>query len=61
MDAHQVVVGLDNGGTSNNATVLDPAGRFLVDGCWRRRAGCTKGPAAAIPAPSSTPSRRAST
>src|SRR5437763_11266067 len=27
----QVVVGLDNGGTSNNATVLDAAGRFLVD------------------------------
>src|SRR5438270_3514022 len=27
----QVVVGLDNGGTSNNATVLDAGGRFLVD------------------------------
>ena len=27
-----VVVGLDNGGTSNNATVLDAAGGFLVDG-----------------------------
>jgi predicted NBD/HSP70 family sugar kinase len=26
-----VVVGIDNGGTSNNATVLDAAGRFLVD------------------------------
>ena len=26
-----VVVGLDNGGTSNNATVLDVAGHFLVD------------------------------
>ncbi|ADG88386.1 ROK family protein [Thermobispora bispora] len=26
-----VVVGLDNGGTSNNATVLDSSGRFLVD------------------------------
>jgi glucokinase len=26
-----VVVGLDNGGTSNNATVLDASGRFLVD------------------------------
>jgi predicted NBD/HSP70 family sugar kinase len=24
-----VVVGLDNGGTSNNATVIDPSGRFL--------------------------------
>jgi predicted NBD/HSP70 family sugar kinase len=26
-----VVVGLDNGGTTNNATVLDSVGRFLVD------------------------------
>ena len=26
-----VVVGLDNGGNKNNATVLDPSGRFLVD------------------------------
>ncbi len=26
-----VVVGLDNGGTTNNATVLDSAGRFLVE------------------------------
>ncbi len=26
-----VVVGLDNGGTTNNATVLDASGRFLVD------------------------------
>jgi glucokinase len=26
-----VVVGLDNGGSSNNATVLDSSGRFLVD------------------------------
>src|SRR5215218_5965630 len=30
-DAPYVVVGLDNGGTSNNATVLDASGRFLVD------------------------------
>jgi predicted NBD/HSP70 family sugar kinase len=26
-----VVVGLDNGGNTNNATVLDPSGHFLVD------------------------------
>jgi glucokinase len=26
-----VVVGLDNGGTTNNATVLDCAGKFLID------------------------------
>jgi predicted NBD/HSP70 family sugar kinase len=30
-DGQWVVVGLDNGGTSNNATVLDSDGRFLVD------------------------------
>src|SRR5258705_12385379 len=28
--AGPVVIGLDNGGTSNNATGLDAAGRFLV-------------------------------
>ena len=26
-----VVVGIDNGGTANNGTVLEPGGRFLVD------------------------------
>ena len=26
-----VVVGLDNGGTTNNGTILDSAGRFLLD------------------------------
>jgi len=30
-DDSWVVVGLDNGGTTNNATVLDASGRFLVD------------------------------
>src|SRR5687767_13524614 len=30
-DIDGVVVGLDNGGTSNNATVLDATGKFLVD------------------------------
>ena len=30
-EGQQVVVGLDNGGTTNNATVLDADGRFLVD------------------------------
>jgi glucokinase len=30
-DIDGVVVGLDNGGTSNNATVLDAGGKFLVD------------------------------
>lgn len=31
LPAASVVVGVDNGGTSNNVTVLDGAGRFLVD------------------------------
>ncbi len=26
-----MIVGIDNGGTKNNATVLDPSGRFLID------------------------------
>jgi hypothetical protein len=29
---NRVVVGLDNGGKVNNATVLETSGRFLVDG-----------------------------
>ena len=29
---NRVVVGLDNGGKVNNATVLEASGRFLVDG-----------------------------
>jgi len=31
MEDQWVVVGLDNGGNKNNATVLEPSGRFLVD------------------------------
>jgi glucokinase len=31
MPVDWVVVGLDNGGTSNNGTVLDSSGRFLLD------------------------------
>jgi glucokinase len=31
MPADWVVVGLDNGGTTNNGTVLDSGGRFLID------------------------------
>ena len=45
-----VVVGLDNGGTSNNATVLDTAGRFLIDGLLETPSRVKEGPAAAIPA-----------
>ena len=50
MSAHQVVVGLDNGGTSNNATVLDLSGRFLIDGLLETPSRVKEGPAAAIPA-----------
>ena len=50
MGAPEVVVGLDNGGTSNNATVLDTAGRFLVDGLLETPSLVKEGPAAAIPA-----------
>ena len=45
-----VVVGLDNGGTSNNATVLRLDGRFLVDGLVETPSEVTAGPAVAIEA-----------
>lgn len=45
-----VVVGLDNGGTSNNATVLDAAGRFLVDHLVETPSHVLDGPTAAIEA-----------
>ncbi|MFC4105043.1 ROK family protein [Micromonospora zhanjiangensis] len=45
-----VVVGLDNGGTSNNATVLDMSGRFLVDRLVERPSRVLDGPAAAVEA-----------
>jgi predicted NBD/HSP70 family sugar kinase len=45
-----VVVGLDNGGTSNNATVLDSAGRFLVDGMVEAPSRVREGPEIAIAA-----------
>src|SRR5262249_58949869 len=31
MSVDWVVVGLDNGGTTNNGTILDSSGRFLLD------------------------------
>ena len=31
LPAESVVVGIDNGATSNNATVIEDSGRFLVD------------------------------
>jgi glucokinase len=45
-----VVVGLDNGGTSNNATVQDASGRFLVDRLVEKPSRVLEGPDAAIEA-----------
>ena len=46
----RVTVGLDNGGTSNNATVMDVDGRFIVDGLLESPSHVTRGPAVAIEA-----------
>jgi glucokinase len=46
--ASWVVVGLDNGGTCNNATVLDATGRFLVDRLVENPSLVTEGPEAAV-------------
>src|SRR4051812_32368377 len=48
--AEGVVVGLDNGGTSNNATVLDGSGRFLVDRLVEVPSRVREGPEIAIEA-----------
>jgi len=45
-----VVVGLDNGGTTNNATVLDSAGRFLPDRLAESPSRVLDGPDEAIDA-----------
>ncbi len=45
-----VIVGLDNGGTANNATVLDAAGQFLVKDMLERPSRVREGPEAAIEA-----------
>jgi glucokinase len=49
-DAGWVVVGIDNGGTSNNATVLDASGRFLVDRLVEMPSLVTEGPEVAVDA-----------
>ncbi|MFG1604526.1 ROK family protein [Actinoplanes sp. NPDC049265] len=46
--ASWVVVGLDNGGTCNNATVLDATGRYLVDRLVENPSLVTEGPEAAV-------------
>jgi glucokinase len=45
-----VVVGLDNGGTSNNSTVLDASGKFLVDRLVETPSRVTEGPEVAVEA-----------
>jgi predicted NBD/HSP70 family sugar kinase len=45
-----VVVGLDNGGTSNNATVIDASGRFLVDRLVETPSRVKEGPDVAVEA-----------
>lgn len=48
--ASWVVVGLDNGGTANNATVLDATGRYLVDHLVENPSLVQEGPQAAVEA-----------
>jgi glucokinase len=48
--ASWVVVGLDNGGTCNNATVLDATGRFLVDTLVENPSLVNEGPESAVEA-----------
>src|SRR5205809_3656500 len=43
-----VVVGLDNGGNKNNATVLDASGRFLVDRLVETPSRVQEGPEVAV-------------
>ena len=43
-----VVVGLDNGGNKNNATVLDADGQFLVSQLFERPSRVTEGPDVAV-------------
>jgi glucokinase len=45
-----VIVGLDNGGTSNNATILDASGRFLVDRLVETASRVQEGPGTALDA-----------
>jgi glucokinase len=49
-DSGWVVVGIDNGGTTNNATILDASGRFLVDRLVEMPSRVTEGPEVAIDA-----------
>src|SRR5690349_18367859 len=46
----RVVVGLDNGGNANNATVLDASGQFLVDRMVEIPSRVLEGPQVAVQA-----------
>jgi glucokinase len=46
----QVVVGLDNGGTMNNATVVDFSGAFLISSMLENPSRVSEGPEAALAA-----------
>jgi predicted NBD/HSP70 family sugar kinase len=50
MSESWIVVGLDNGGTCNNATVLDGSGRFLVDRLVETPSRVREGPKVAVEA-----------
>jgi glucokinase len=47
-DSESVIVGIDNGGTKNNVTVLDSAGRFLIDRMVEVPSRVTEGTAPAL-------------
>ena len=47
-DSESVIVGIDNGGTKNNVTVLDCAGKFLIDRMVEVPSRVTEGTAAAL-------------
>jgi len=47
-DSESVIVGIDNGGTKNNVTVLDEAGRFLIDRMIEVPSRVTEGTAPAL-------------
>ncbi|MGH3094855.1 MAG: ROK family protein [Streptosporangiales bacterium] len=48
--ADAIVVGLDNGGTTNNATVLDASGTFLVEEMCEQPSRVREGPQVAVEA-----------
>lgn len=50
MQDQEVVVGIDNGGSTNNVTVLDSSGRFLIDHMLESRSRVQEGPDCAIEA-----------